>query len=729
MKRGLPAILALVVGLVIGLLIPRSESTAPRAENSEAKATATGESSNPIDPARNAAVEEDRQPDVMPRGPAAPGPSFTKETPQATLPEELLVALKGSGSLNGQASHPDGTPAAGITLIASVSTYIPDSDRAPEIRKAFQHRCTTAEDGSFTFTGLQQQYISIKCESPALYAKDVTNAGRLALRPGDFARLLILPTATLRVTVLDTNDQELPIASVSARMEDGTNLWFQKTWTPEDRDLHVLPGRMTIRAASYADPYTRAELALDVEPGESTDVKLKLLQPVGLHLEVRPPDPWYDRTDYYLLTMADAATFKPDVAVSRTANGVPRTSMGMHNMLFPDLAAGEYVLVVVADYSFEVRRLTIQFDGVAAKQILELAPLVESEHLMLRVHGLNGEVRLDAQVGAASNTTFGRTTAVGAKAMASDGTWWIRIRDNGLKALLVTASVPGVGTLDKEVPLTLGIVQNLYLRECATIKVHVAGLTNELMNRLELLVQPRDLAGPLKYGGTGVKGMGDSTIRDNPRIAEVAEIPDVPIGEAELIVNLSLTDRFFRSGPEVLRQAIQVGNEKNEFWITIPDFNTLRVRIPAGSATTSISLQAGNHWSEATAVDGVATWPIVPAGTYRLMDLRTGEMTIQVDADMEVDWQPLPFNCLRLVRMDSDGVLAAIGLAADDAIIRFDGNQYEGYEPLSQALKAARTAEIVRLQIDRKGESFTIEVEGSKLDAGLKAAGFRYERR
>jgi hypothetical protein len=729
MKQWLPAVLALIVGLAVGLLIPRGDSPASRVDNSQAKATPGAEPSDYLTPAQSKAAPEVEDGNVPPDEPDASTRDSTKAPSPRVLPDKLLAALKGTGTLQGQASNPDGTPAAGVVLIAKVSNAVPDSEHAAEIRKAFEHRCVTAEDGSFTFTGLQQHYISIKCESASLYAKDITNAGRLALRPGDFARLLILPTATLQVTVLGTDDQELPIASVSARMEDGTNLWFQKAWTPEDRDLQVLPGRMTLRAATYADPYVRAELTLEIEPGEPAEVTLKLQPPVGLYLEMRPPDPWYDRTDYYLLTETDAATFKPDVAMSRSSNGVPRIPIGLHSLVFPDLAAGEYVLVVLAEYAFEIRRLPIHFDGGTTKQILDLEPLVEAEHLMLRVLGLNGEVRLDAHIGAASVTKSGRATAIGAKAMAGDGTWWVRIRDNELKTVQVTASVPRVGTLDKEIPVTLGVVHDLRLRECTTIKVHVAGLTSELMNRLELLVQPQDTAQPLKLGGGGVFGMGDSGIRDNPRIAKLAEFADVPIGEAEIIVNLSLNDRYFRAGPEVLRQSIQVGKEKNEFWITLPKFHALRVRVPAGSATDLISLQTGNHWSSATAIEGVAAWPIVPSGDFRLTDSRTGVMSIRVDGDTELDWQPLPFNCLRLVRLDTDGLLAAAGFAEEDVILTFDGRQYEGYDPLSQALQAARTADAVRLEVDRKGESLIIEVEGAKLDAGLKAAGFGYERR
>jgi hypothetical protein len=727
MKQWLPAILALIVGLVVGWILPRHESPSTQSDALSAGSGPEFERPRPVLPPTSGTGHESvhRRSDQEANKTAESEPVVEPHK----LPEAIVADVKGEGVLRGVAMNADGSPAAGVALVANLRVSVTDSyPNASALRENFCHRCVTGEDGTFTFTGLQQQYLTIQCEAPTLFARDLDHDfNHLALRAGDFARLLILRKAALEVTVLDEKDEEISIASVVAVVEDGTRTSFTKTWTNLDRTLFVLPGQLTVHASSLADSSLRTSILVEVKLGETTKVTLKLVPPAGLYIDVTLPELWYDRTNYYLLPQSEAADFKISSALTRTKNGAPRTILGEHAMVFPDLAAGDYVLIV-GNY-VEFQRLPVHFGGGTERQTLKLEPLDPSKHLLVRIHDMAGAIRFDAKISALRPMQNPPQGVTGAQLMDNEGTWWLLIAPDltpPIMEVLIKATVPRVGAVEKQVDATLGVVNDLFVSEVASVKIHVSGLTNELLNRLELTLIPKGAAQPLRFGGAGYTQGSGTVMREDPRIAETALFNDVPLGEAEICIRLALHPVYLRPELDVLRQTVNVGRDTTEFSVTLPPLHSVRIRVNAEDKITTISLST-LAWSEAAVKDGAATWPSLPAGDYTLYESRTGEMKLHVEGATEVDWKPTPFNCIRLSSLDKDGVLAAAGFEAGDCIVSIDGQSYEGYDQLSAALSAARKAESVRIQVERNGEPAIVQIEGPKLNTGLRH--YRYSCR
>jgi C-terminal processing protease CtpA/Prc len=131
---------------------------------------------------------------------------------------------------------------------------------------------------------------------------------------------------------------------------------------------------------------------------------------------------------------------------------------------------------------------------------------------------------------------------------------------------------------------------------------------------------------------------------------------------------------------------------------------------------------------EGKIVDKKAIWPLVPQGEHTVV-ASTGEMRVSLSGDTEVQWQPLPFNAILLIKLDAGGVFEATGFAARDLIVRIDGQSYEG-EALRTALANARNAESVSLEVDRNGQSLVIQMEGATLNSALRdRTPYRFVRR
>jgi hypothetical protein len=732
MKRLLPVLVALLVGVAVGWLIPREAPSTPPPAIADHRDASPGDvdAKLPSTPHPDP-VETNRQPD-----PAAA--TETDSTSTGDAPE----LPTGTGEATGVAVYADGRPASGVELIATARNWGIPIGGARDDKSGT--RTTTADDGSFRFAELQEDWYTIYSATPDKHLLLLGRARNHAvmMRPGGVVRLLVVPMAKVTVSVLGIDGTPVPEAQVTARGEilDPSH---GMRWTPADTTLYVIPGHCTATASIVGQPHLKAEATLDAVIGKENALTLQFSQPAGLYLKVITPPLFYASTGSFLVTAEEAKVFDPTDATRRTANGANSVFLSETERVYTDLPAGDYVLVAMSAHGTEYQRVPLQFGGGTEHQEVTLDPLDPADHFLLRVIGPGGHPRLDADISAQCLDVGGKGRSYirgedGTKwqrieAMIPDesGTWWLHIPEvaGDSPTMRVVASVRGLGRVEQDLPMARGVVRELRLIETSTIVVNVVGLDNESRNRMEIQLLPQGAKQPMRYGGTGYMGQ-DRQFRQDPMIADRVEFRDVPVGQAEVIVKVNLTAGRMYRGEEIVRRTVEISNQAAEVTIRLPAVHTLRVRVPSDNKIEQLVLTGANNSYESNPVAGVFEWTLVPPGEYVVTEFRQGQMKIRVAGDTEVEWRPSAHNAIVLMRLDEGGLLEAAGFKEDDAIKRVNGVEMEGYDTLRATLTEARKPGPVRMEVLRGSESVIVEIDGAKLDEALKnRASYNYQHR
>ena len=148
---------------------------------------------------------------------------------------------------------------------------------------------------------------------------------------------------------------------------------------------------------------------------------------------------------------------------------------------------------------------------------------------------------------------------------------------------------------------------------------------------------------------------------------------------------------------------MEVGKQDAESWLELES---------AGGEAGSL------HRYGSAGEDGLVTFRLLPAGTYRLARREgsgAGEMTVTVPASGPVRFAPTRMNALRVTVDDPSSAMARAGLQTGDLVIGIDNMEFRNAMHIQALLFGAMAKSRVTLIVLRKGARMEIPVEPARL--------------
>lgn len=208
------------------------------------------------------------------------------------------------------------------------------------------------------------------------------------------------------------------------------------------------------------------------------------------------------------------------------------------------------------------------------------------------------------------------------------------------------------------------------------------------------------------------------------------EFGPVEPGEYEVVVSVK-ADRH--SSRPASRHPVVLVAGANRVEVPVPVLHTLTVLFPEDVAPgSSLRLRSAESRSiffggnKKVGKDGRVVYESLPSGEFSLTTYGgagSGQMTILLDRDLEVRFEPEVINALR-VRIDNpEGSLARAGFQSGDLVVGFDQVEFESMLQMRAAFAASMSRKSASFTVLRGDRRVEIPVEPRKLMGGGDQGG------
>ena len=589
---------------------------------------------------------------------------------EATLEGQAEPTAPGSGRIAGRVTLADGSPLAGVVVIATPvpprpvpgeRAAIPAApDLEAELREATRktrwrvtrtRRATTGTDGRYVLPDVADGDFHLRAYANGYRFSLVEGRRAQAVQAGVTVDFTAMPVVRVHIEVVGADPAErvtIRRASTQASLKRAGG----SRWTPGRPFLHLAPGTYWLQAAqgreahsvsapeevtlALGEPEPRLRFVLGAAPGLRGRVVFESgLQPGNV--------------DVYVLRWSEEDP--PETWRPRTRRGEERAVPARYDRRtgryhFRDLAPGRYLIGVTIG-GLEAHGLSVlDFGGGPLEHDIHVSPL-DGSYTTVRPVGPDGSVL-------PVRGTSIRTHYRGAKGIFSGGGEAIR-REDGSWIVRQHSSVPTPGRAGEplEGRYTLEVSSAAY--GTRTVE-YDPRREDTLMIRFE---QPVALT-------VDVPGLGDSPVAAGVRVQLWDELPRTYLTLSNLTASGSedryafeqlqpgtyrLALMYWKKSDEIggIRHValeahtIQVRAGKNTHVFALPDFHDVRVDVPAGSKAPRLGLRRlhpeGDYMHQFAphhVADGEAMFRFVPPGRYAVVGNFKGE---KVDMTIEVPQQ------------------------------------------------------------------------------------------
>ena len=669
----------------------------------------------------------------------------------SSIPTDELPAL--TGSVSGTVRTESGEPLAGVTIRSSTSErpesyeykseheagieeYLSNSARLYRWRRALRQETTSGADGSYTLTGLAEEFsYSFSAEAEGY---QVRAEGRGRAKVGDTVDFTAKAQGKIRLSIVTPSGEEPKSANI--RLETGAQgPRHSMHWTPRKPEIDVDFGTFILHVTS-GEEFAAEPQSITIEKGVVQELEIALKGRTGIKIEVvYPPDENTDNNTNSVIYWAKSRTINEpeELKTKGTQAWVHRGAASVW-----DMPAGEYSVGIASSWDGEIDTVqTVSVaEGETAKCTFQIEGPDRSKMVVVWVYDHEGNMMRNVQFMTTLKSANGGRNSRGIQARRKrDGSYWVDLGKE--RQDVIEGNAEGEVTLEvnagpnrRSLPITaLGEDLEVRLGAPATLNVLIAnyvGSEHEGQISLQLVPRvesdPNDPYGMMRHSSYVRHHNGRPQIDDEGR----ATLGPVEEGSYELLVQAKSSSRRWEMN-QLDTIPIDLTAGENSTQITLPQLFSVTFVIEGKTEGVSLSLRKPEErWgrnSQQPDENGRATFDAVVAGEY-VAQINgpniAGMMKIQVPTSGEIAWAPQEINAYHVSINDEDGNYANAGLEDGDLIIGVGDIRFEEQKQLSILQLKARTEDEVTIVVLRGGQELEITTESETFNDYQKAGGW-----
>lgn len=739
MDRMLMLIGGLVFGLVVGfgaslMLLDR---TPPLDES--ARKTRHASPGEPDQDQRTG----DGSNDTVPRTPAAPV-AADMEQGFASL-EAALAAIprerhhRGTGRITGRVFRASGEGLPGVVVRASAKPEQQKRTRpgAPppiksleqEVQELVQRRAradaldvetVTNARGEFALDGIGDGTYRVAAyrEGYELRASDWRTAGDAGA--GEHVTFHASRRLGLDVTVQLPDGSEPARAVIHVRRDTRTE---ERAWKPGERRIVLPPGDHSLWAVAGDDgEYASSELHVKITEDDDSagTILLELSGRNGVVGKViRGPEEELNRMLPVRLLLYSTETEPSKARLIRDG----RVTHALTEYSFHDLAPGRYLIGTGRDWNTIDVTTTVVIGETVERADLRLPDPEDAESHILFAYAPDDTPLTDLHALLSIEFSDGasHSTQVHLSRRAAGGKWLpLASHIEGARAKRTPSSSDCTlelrlqseryGTEIIEVDPDAGREITVRFHEPATLAVTLTGyIGSGLEGNLTASLESSRQDSMRHYFGPN----GQPTFDMHGKM----QLGPVQPGQYRVEVKQLGGGQYGRQRGVISRDVTLVSG-KNELSIDVPPLHTIVIRVPGESEATTLHMQStvGNQYGGRSAevdASGAAVFDHVPEGIYNVSDSRGlgDQMIVHVPRDRDVEFAPLPPNCMRVYVHSEDGALAKAGFESNDVMVAIEGQTFDNAMQMQAHFMAAAAKKEITVTVDRGGQMLELNLD------------------
>jgi hypothetical protein len=626
-----------------------------------------------------------------------------------------MPAPTAPGVIRGVVRYEDGTPCAGLPLVAEPeidglfgtmnNQSDPPSDRLTRFRgyvaelHAHSLSASSGADGAFELRGAGD-------DGYHLYSNDRSQP--LTERPvkckaGDVLDVVVGRVAHLEFDVKLDTGEELKYASL---MIAGNGPARSVHWS-RGRAVETEVGNLTISTEHQRLPFTyRGRVEVEVPPaGLEKPIELLLDAETlnALIIRANLPKPYYQDFGAHLIPVEAMADGWPRDVMDLSRRGY--SSWG--NNFFPQVHKvdpGKYVIIGVIHPVEIVLRHEVYYAGGTQEFEIELPEPKREDHILLRVLDALGKPVTNSTVNYTNRAMAPNSSSPAAIINRGNGEYWLRHMPAELwssrpaEEYIVTVSHRTLGR--RVVPVPVGSREDIEVRFGPDSKLIL------LLDNLPADVSILQLSALMRGDNPGAERTFDDPQKPPPKVQARNEF-SLPPGR----VRVSLKAKEPALGHFVVslyEREVELGPEPMELRFTLPTLHELRFMVPEGFKDNVTLSSVEPQWSVLGGrpnEQGRLVFRNLPPGEY-YVTTRSGRMNVRVPCE-DVELALKPFNGYRIRRIDQDGLMPKHGLGQGDVLREINGEALT-FTPYWSALKSRVPEGELTIRFQREGRWQTV---------------------
>jgi hypothetical protein len=173
-----------------------------------------------------------------------------------------------------------------------------------------------------------------------------------------------------------------------------------------------------------------------------------------------------------------------------------------------------------------------------------------------------------------------------------------------------------------------------------------------------------------------------------------------------------------RRGAEIAHWTFEITSGDNTQTCPIPPLHRLTMVIDKqppqpGFMIADSARRVSRQFRVAAGSEQVVVDDITP-GTWRIYN-DEGEMTVQVNGDINVALNLRPYECVELSSLGAGGRIEALGLRNGDKLISVDGEKFDSIRTLRTQLDGSEAKDSTTWTVLRGGQSVDVTFNGNQL--------------
>lgn len=718
MRRNLPILIAVLVGLVAGalgawLLKPHVEQPAAVAPIDEARQDAPATAAGEITPAPVEAAKP------------APDPAPVVDTP-ASAP---VAPLQGTGVIKGVVNWADGRPCISLLLVAE--PYDPRAWSANDIAgltpqqraELYQRKvneiaanalkATTGADGRFEIAGIGEGKYRVVSGDRNISVFSET--GSSVYEAGADVKLLARRSIYIQFEFTFPGGERMQKAVVwltydGNRLSSGDSRWWP------GREFLVEPRKWKLRVFDELNGLWKAEAEFEVPPeGIASPMRVELQREACLAVKRKFNGPYYGQ-DVFLVstdTLAGVKGMTPDELAREVGGRMTGWTYGTPNpQIVRDLTPGRYtVFVMLARFTILASK-EVEYKGGYQEVEIELPELSRDQNIVLRVFGpddkpLDGatvEIWVDPEMTARAAIERG------------NGEYWVkRIPPGNLTW----------GGKSSKTEYGITVTHPMYGTRVITCPVDTRQeQTVKFTGKCSLTVILDNL--PAEHGtfelAAIVKGESESRAFDSyrgPRLAKASNDFELAAGPVVVVLRINPgPSQGYGQSVILWREELELAPGKRVLRINVPQLGDLRLRVPEGVEAPWVTVKKdAMQRSVQPDAAGIVEFKQLPPGSY-LVSCDAGSMTLELPVYSEVVLKLQPYNALRVSNAPAGSAMQQAGLQTGDVIRQINGASLSGSSTaLREVLQHATDNGDATLLVQRGQQTITVTATAAQWKA------------
>lgn len=589
-------------------------------------------------------------------------------------------------------------------------------------KEAQRREGVTDEEGRFELSGLLNSTYRVEVELDGYQFELVSGRGAYQSQPGDVLDFVGIPMIELPVEVVDASGQR--VESAVFVVGRGRSTESSESWSAEKPSLKLRAGTYRLRAQSGTEHDSKLQSEVQrvtlTELGDAVPMRFVLNSRTGVRGVVRTPEA--HRPDDLSIRWV---RLKPgqEVDLDTLAHEGQSTWVSEGSFSVFDLAPGSYVFGASRSYDRvdEATRVEVRLGQISEIELV-LPEISLSEVVRVRVINPHGRhvPRRELRLAVRCEHEGGHSSG-GQLMPQSDGTYWILLSKTsrdvfaGRKegALFVVATSETYGTT--MVPVSPGFrgVLDVEFRAPSLVTVTIPGYLGSGYEG-QVSVSLERSQEELEHGGSG--------LQETVGLDGAAELGPVEPG----VYRVALLCESNWVG----EREVTLGPGENQVSFAMPSLHRVTVQFgpeAAGSGANLTPVEGGNRsYYGAIGESGRAEFDGVVGGEYRIQywgQSGQGLMTIYVNGDLAVSFEPQTIDALRVTIRDPAGKLAELGFEHGDLIIGMEETEFESLEQMQLLYSTQMAKEETILIVMRAGAKFEIVTNLRAITGGAGQGG------